>query len=159
MKKLILAGAVAGAWALAASAPADDAKAKTHHHTAGGAVTATGCLEKGDVANTYKLTHAAGGDWQIVDAAADLKLADHVGHKVELMGTALAPGDKTADEKGISSGTGSGARTPVEKTPTDDEKGISSGTGSGAAKMKDKDGKGALRLKVTSLKHVGASCP
>jgi hypothetical protein len=156
--KRIMAWAVAGACALAASAAADDATAKAHQHPAGGTITATGCLEKGDVANTYKLTHATVTDWQIVDAPADLKLAEHVGHKVELTGTALAPGDKTADEKGISSGTGSGARTPVEKNPGDDQKGISSGTGSGAAKMKDKDHK-AGRLKVTSLKHIAATCP
>ena len=63
-----------------------------------------------------------------------MKLSDHVGHRVEISGTPLeaSKGEKTADEKGVSSGTGSGAHTHVEKAPSPEDKGISSGKGSGA---------------------------
>jgi hypothetical protein len=124
----------------------------------GTAMSATGCLGKGAEANTFRLTHVTGGtDWVLVDVPATLNMADHVGHKVEVSGTSLAAADKSADEKGVSSGTGSGAHAPVAKPPADEDKGVSSGTGSGAAKMKNKtDGR---KLKVTSMKHVAATCP
>lgn len=157
MKKVTMAWALGLGCALALGAAADEKTTKAHE-TGGSPMTATGCLEKGGEAKTYALTHVTSGtDWQLVDVPASLKLSDHVGHKVEISGTALAGGDKTADEKGVSSGTGSGARAPVAKPPAPEDKGVSSGTGSGAAKMKDK--KEGRRLKVTSMKHVAATCP
>jgi hypothetical protein len=44
----------------------------------------TGCLQKGDDANEYKLTTAKGGTWEI--KSDSLKLGDHVGHTVTITG-------------------------------------------------------------------------
>jgi hypothetical protein len=157
MKKLTMALSLGFGCALAAGAAADEKTAKMHSEH-GANLTATGCLQKGEDANAYQLTQVAGGhDWELVGAPATLKLSEHVGHKVEVSGRALQPGEKVADEKGISSGTGSGATAPVEKNPPPEDRGISSGTGSGTAKMKGK--KGEYRLKVASLKMVAGSCP
>ncbi len=46
--------------------------------------TLTGCLQKGDDANEYKLTTAKGGTWEI--KSDSLKLGDHVGHTVTITG-------------------------------------------------------------------------
>jgi hypothetical protein len=46
--------------------------------------TLTGCLQKGDDANEYKLTTASGGTWEITSDT--LKLGDHLGHKVTITG-------------------------------------------------------------------------
>ena len=46
--------------------------------------TLTGCLQKGDNANEYKLTTAKGGTWEI--KSDSLKLGDHVGHTVTITG-------------------------------------------------------------------------
>ena len=162
MKKLTMASVLGLGCALALGAAADETK--TAGHKAGGATThVTGCLERGGDANTYKLTHVTGGaDWQLVGAEESLKMSDHLGHKVEVAGTLLgrAPAgakDLNSDDKGVSSGTGSGAKAAVEKKASDDDKGVSSGTGSGARGMKGD--KGAHQLKVTSLKHVAPTCP
>ena len=134
MKKLTMAWTLGLGCALALGAAADEKTTKAPQ-TGGGTMTVTGCLEKGDDPNPYELTHVASGtDWGLVDAPATSKMSDHVGHKVEVSGTALAAGEKTADEKGISSGTGSGT-----------------------AKMRDK--RQERRIKVTSMKHVAATCP
>ena len=144
------------ACAVVTGAAADETKTRTHP-TPGSTISATGCLEKHDDPNTWELDVENGNEWVLVDAPGPLKLAEHVGHKVEVSGTVLAGGEKTADEKGISSGTGSGTSAPVTKTPSQDDRGISSGAGSGTAKMKEK--KPDHRLKVTSLKMVAATCP
>ena len=46
--------------------------------------TLTGCLQKGDAANEYKLTTEKGGTWEI--KSDTVKLGDHVGHKVTITG-------------------------------------------------------------------------
>ena len=67
-----------------------DTKAKGYQHH-GAAKSLTGCLEKGDEANTFKLTHVTGGgDWELVGAPAALKMSEHVGHKVEVSGTSVS---------------------------------------------------------------------
>ncbi len=161
MKKLTMASVLGLGCVLAWGAAADETKTAAHK-TGGTTAHVTGCLEKGSDANTYKLTHVAGGaDWQLIGAAASLKMSDHVGHKVEVSGTSLgrAPGTKevSSDDKGVSSGTGSGAKAAVEKKTSDDDKGVSSGTGSGAKGMTAE--KGDHQLKVTALKHVAPTCP
>lgn len=161
MKKLMMASVLGLGCALALGAAAGETK--TAVQKTGGATTrVTGCLERGGDASTYKLTHVTGGaDWQLIGADASLKMSEHLGHKVEVSGTALgrAPGTKevSSDDKGVSSGTGSGAKAAVEKKASDDDKGVSSGTGSGARGMKAE--KGDHQLKVTSLKHVAPTCP
>jgi hypothetical protein len=59
---------------------AQDTSKTTHKKTR----TLTGCLQKGDDANEYKLTTAKGGTWEI--KSDSLKLGDHVGHTVTITG-------------------------------------------------------------------------
>src|SRR6476661_3811378 len=46
--------------------------------------TLTGCLQKGDDANEYKLTTAKGATWEI--KSDTVKLGDHVAHTVTITG-------------------------------------------------------------------------
>src|SRR5437762_4290097 len=87
MKRIMIWSLMLGV-GLAAAARAAAPKAASH---AGTAKSLTGCLEKGDEANTFKLTHVeGGGDWELVGAPASLKMSDHVGHKVEVSGMAVS---------------------------------------------------------------------
>jgi ABC-type sugar transport system substrate-binding protein len=61
-------------------ATAQDTTKTTHKKTR----TLTGCLQKGDDANEYRLTTAKGGTWEI--KSDSLKLGDHVGHTVTITG-------------------------------------------------------------------------
>ena len=76
-----------------------------------GSHSMTGCLQKGDEANTYKLTDVEGSGpktVEIVGMAKGVDLAAHVGHKVTITGRAVsarsaakAEGEKgTKEEKG-----------------------------------------------------------
>ena len=56
--------------------------------------TMTGCLQKGADAGTFKLTDVEGSGpktVEITDSTANL--APHIGHKVEITGTAIAGSD------------------------------------------------------------------
>jgi hypothetical protein len=64
----------------AALASAQDTTKTTHKKTR----TLTGCLQKGDDANEYKLTTAKGATWEIKSDA--VKLGDHVAHTVTITG-------------------------------------------------------------------------
>ena len=71
----------------------------THKGTHKGthALSLTGCLQKGPDANTFLLTKVTGkseseGQWELIGAPADLKMTDHVGHKVTVTGTRVSPG-------------------------------------------------------------------
>ena len=66
--------------ATAGLATAQDATKTTHKKTR----TLSGCLQKGDEANEYRLTTAKGATWEI--KSGTLKLGDHVGHTVTLTG-------------------------------------------------------------------------
>jgi len=58
----------------------------------------TGCLQKGSAANTYMVTNVEGSGPKsigIVSSTADL--APHVGHKIEVTGTAVPVKDAEAD--------------------------------------------------------------
>jgi len=61
-------------------ATAQDTTKTTHKKTR----TLTGCLQKGDDANEYKLTTAKGGTWEI--KSDTIKLGDHVAHTVTITG-------------------------------------------------------------------------
>jgi hypothetical protein len=61
-------------------AMAQDTTKTTHKK----ARTLTGCLQKGDDANEYKLTTAQGGTWEI--KSDSVKLGDHLGHTVTTTG-------------------------------------------------------------------------
>jgi hypothetical protein len=58
----------------------DDATKTTHKKVR----TLSGCLQKTDDANEYKLTTAKGGTWEIKSDA--VKLGEHVGHTVKVTG-------------------------------------------------------------------------
>src|SRR5260370_8129716 len=66
--------------ASAGMATAQDTTKTTHKKTR----SLSGCLQKGDEANEYRLTTAKGGTWEI--KSDTLKLGDHVGHTVTLTG-------------------------------------------------------------------------
>ena len=72
--------------------------------TAGKGTTLTGCLKAGDGAGTFKLTNVTGGpaatnkEWELLDAPASLKMADHVGHKVSVTGTIMGTGQAAKAE-------------------------------------------------------------
>ena len=135
MKKSMLVGAFAMVALIAAGAGAAE---KAAGHKAGAAKSLTGCLEKGDEANTFKLTHVAGGgDWELVGAPASLKMSDHLGHKVEVSGTAVSA---HAAEKA--------EHMAGEKKESKKEE-----------KHEMKEEKGEHHLKVTALKHVAPTCP
>ena len=59
--------------------------------------TATGCLQKGDEPNGYTLTADDGKVWEL--QSTKVKLADHVGHKVTVMGTAAKASDAMEKKK------------------------------------------------------------
>jgi hypothetical protein len=72
-------------------ATAQDTTKTTHKKTR----TLTGCLQKGEDANEYKLTAKDGGTWEIKSDA--VKLDEHVGHIVKVTGVvpnAMAHGMK-----------------------------------------------------------------
>jgi hypothetical protein len=125
MKKLMAVGTLGLVGLLVAGA-----EARTHK--AGGMTTKrlTGCLEKGDEANTFNLTHVAGeGDWELIGAPASLKMSDHVGHKVEVSGRAVSAAAAAKAE------------------------------GKAGEKKEMKEEKGEHHLRVASLKHVAPTCP
>jgi hypothetical protein len=137
MKKSTLVGALAIVALIAAGAGAADTKAAAHK-AAGGAKSLTGCLEKGDEADTFKLTHVAGGgDWELVGAPASLKMSEHVGHKVEVSGMAVSA--SAAEKAEHKAGEKKESKT--------------------AEKHEMKEEKGEHHLKVTALKHVAPTCP
>jgi len=87
------------------------ASAKGQKKAAGASHSMTGCLQKGDEANTFKLTSVEGSGpktVEIVGMASGVDLAPHVGHKVTITGTkvgaksaAKAEGTKgTKEERG-----------------------------------------------------------
>ena len=70
--------------------------------------TLSGCLQKGDSENEYKLTDAKGDNWEIKSDA--VALGEHVGHTVKVTGVvsnAMAHGAKEdAKEKASEHGVG-----------------------------------------------------
>ena len=91
MKRLIIC-IVAGAFALALPAsaaqdkPADKPAAKEH--------TMTGCLAKGDSDKTFVVNSTAEkGPKTIGVVSSTANLAPHVGHKIDITGTAVPPAE------------------------------------------------------------------
>ncbi len=54
----------------------------------------TGCLQKGADAGTFRLTDLEKGPKEVVIPETTAKLDPHVGHKVEITGTAIPGKDK-----------------------------------------------------------------
>ena len=110
---------------IASLATAQDTTKTTHKKTR----TLTGCLQKGDDANEYKLTTAKGGTWEI--KSDSLKLDDHVGHTVTITGV-------------VSNATVHGAKEDLKAEAK--EHGL------------DKDSTEHGHMTVTYLKMVSDSC-
>ena len=90
MKTSILA-AVVVACAFAVGAQAQQAAPKEH--------SMTGCLQKGTEANTYMVTDVEGaGPKTIGIVSSTANLAPHVGHKIEVTGTAVPPKEAEVDK-------------------------------------------------------------
>jgi hypothetical protein len=134
MKGLILCAAALSC-VVAASADAADRKSAAYEK----GTTLTGCLQKGDEAGTFMLTNVSGGpasdnkSWELIGAPASLKMADHVGHKVSVTGTVVGTGQAAKMEGGTRTQRGSSAMMKEEARER--------------------------HLKVTSFKHVAATCP
>jgi phosphate starvation-inducible protein PhoH len=84
--RLILVGMAAAAFAaLPAMAGAKDPKKPASH-------SMTGCLAKGETADTYKLTDVTGTGpktVELLETATGVDLAPHLGHKVTITGTTI----------------------------------------------------------------------
>jgi hypothetical protein len=88
MKKLLLAFlVVACALTISMGTSAQDAP-KTH--------TMTGCLRAGTAPGTYFLSDLEKGPKTVGIVSSDANLAPHVGHKIDITGTAVAPADAEA---------------------------------------------------------------
>lgn len=110
---------------IAGLAAAQDTTKTTHKKTR----TLTGCLQKGDDTNEYRLTTAKGGTWEI--KSDSLKLGDHVGHTVTITGV-------------VSNATLHGAKEDAKAEAK--EHGV------------DKDSTEHGHMTVTHLKMVSESC-
>lgn len=146
MRRLVIAGALASliAWA---GAPAQAEQADQTRDAKGKKITLTGCLAKGDTADSFTLTSArmsgatagtTGEKGAAKESAASTyhlspgktqKMEAHVGHTVEITGTLEAmPGDKS--DKPGEAAPGASAKT-----------------------------KGAMQhVAVTGFKHVSGTC-
>src|SRR6266700_6645390 len=72
-------------FAISVGTTAQDAAPKTH--------SMTGCLKAGTAPDTYMLTDLEKGPKTVGIVASDVKLTAHVGHKVEITGTAMPEAD------------------------------------------------------------------
>ena len=80
LKIAVTVVALLGLLSFAGLAKAQDTTKTTHKKTR----TLTGCLEKGDDANEYRLTTAKGATWEIKSDI--VKLGDHFAHTVTITG-------------------------------------------------------------------------
>src|SRR5215469_14818165 len=88
MKKLILAVlVVACAFAISMRSSAQEAP-KEH--------SMTGCLRAGDAPDSYMLTDLEKGPKSVGIVSSSANLKPHVGHKIEITGTAVPPADAEA---------------------------------------------------------------
>ena len=130
-----------------------------------GSMTLTGCLKAGPDAKTFILTDvgAAGAETSRTEtsqgtahgelaraatsykltAASNLKLKDHVGHKVEVTGT-----------------LGKGMTHSSSSTSSSNPSSTSSSTATSSTTTSADRSEGDMaKLKVTSIKHVSPRCP
>jgi hypothetical protein len=87
MKKLIFALLVACAFTISMGSSAQDAP-KEH--------SMTGCLRAGDAPDSYMLSDLDKGPKSVGIVSSSANLKPHVGHKIEITGTAVAPADAEA---------------------------------------------------------------
>src|SRR3990172_5821656 len=92
MKSLIVAALVVSC-ALAFSLDAQAQQTAPREHSM------TGCLNKGTEANSYLLTNVEGtGPKTLGVVSSTANLAPHVGHKIEVTGTAVPAAEAEADK-------------------------------------------------------------
>lgn len=106
-------------------ATAQDTKSATHNKTR----TLTGCLQKGDDADEFKLTTAKGSTWELKSNGH--KLGHHVGHTVTITGV-------------VSNAEMHGAKEDAKAEAKEHDM--------------DKDSTEHGHMKVTSLKMVSDTC-
>jgi hypothetical protein len=96
---LVLAGALSASAAIRGGA--------STVRTGTAADSATGCLQKGDKAGTFKLVSKDGKSWNVT--SSKLSLAGHVGHTVTLTGTSKSgmSGSKDTSMAGMKMGDSS----------------------------------------------------
>jgi hypothetical protein len=87
MKKLIFALLVACAFTISMGSSAQDAP-KEH--------SMTGCLRAGDAPDSYMLSDLEKGPKSVGIVSSSANLKPHVGHKIEITGTAVSPADAEA---------------------------------------------------------------
>ena len=81
--RVLIAGSVALAFACAVGIQAQDKPAPKEH-------TMTGCLQKGATADTFTVANTAEKGPKVISIVASSdKLAPHVGHKIDITGTAV----------------------------------------------------------------------
>jgi hypothetical protein len=138
MKHAIVGATLALVCGLAVSASA--AKRPATKPAVGHQMALTGCLRTGTEPNTFKLTDATGMHakqaeaWELV-ASPDLKLGDHVGHKVEVRGMTVGMREAERLEGEHEHGPGKGAKKEM------------------------KEERKEHHFKVIALKHISPSCP
>jgi hypothetical protein len=118
--------------------------AKGQKKAGGGSHSMTGCLQKGDDANTFKLTDVEGTGpktVEIVAMASGVDLAPHVGHKVTITGTAVRA--KAAAKAEGTTGTAVGAKAAAK--------------GEGTKDVKKEPGEHHMR--ASAVKMVSTTCP
>lgn len=90
MKKLFIATGLAVACMLAFAQGAKTQDAPKEH-------SMTGCLRAGTAPNTYMLSDLEKGPKSVGIVSSSANLAPHVGHKIEITGTAVPAKDAEAD--------------------------------------------------------------
>jgi len=132
MGEFALAATIAlGLAAFPATLGAKGQYAKGQKKSGGGSHSMTGCLQKGDDPNTFKLTNVEGTgpkNVEIVSMASGVDLTPHVGHKVTVTGTSV------------------GAKTAAKAEGTKDTKDM-------------KAEKGEHHMRASAVKMVSATCP
>jgi hypothetical protein len=81
---------VTSLFAVSVGTTAQDTAPKTH--------SMTGCLKAGSAPDSFLLTDLEKGPKTVGIVSSDVKLAPHVGHKVEITGTAVPAKDAEADK-------------------------------------------------------------
>jgi hypothetical protein len=80
-------------FAISVGTIAQDAAPKVH--------SMTGCLKAGSAPDTFMLTDLEKGPKTVGIVSSDVKLAPHVGHKVEITGTAVPEAEAMKDNKDV----------------------------------------------------------
>jgi hypothetical protein len=101
--KFVLNSVLAAALAVTLGSTASLASPAKHRHQKKAAAphSMTGCLAKGDEANTWKLTNVEGKgpkSVELIDVPSSVDLNAHVGHKVTITGTTVNAKQAAKDE-------------------------------------------------------------